>query len=173
MAERPNRIGCGVGSSRVGRGHSVVRRFVSRLRVRRCRRLVEATPSRKVCDLADVARATVTGNVTDVGGEGPAIATWTTTETNAPAVSWRATRPFVLDDGTGTISVRVPPDGKILVGDGHEQSDECNQSDDHERVGRGTTVEEGDRVTVTGRVVIGHRGTRSLRGPAFVVVSLR
>ncbi|KTG29051.1 hypothetical protein AUR66_11390 [Haloferax profundi] len=142
---------------------SGVRRLAARLRTSRDRRLAEATPRRRVCDLAGANRATVVGTVTEVAGDGPALRTWVQIEGEGPPVSGRETRPFGLDDGTGVVRVRVPPDSGVLVGAGGEQT----------AVGARTTAQivvgEGDRVSVSGRVRRGRGGTRILTGPRCVV----
>ncbi|WP_191965828.1 MULTISPECIES: hypothetical protein [Haloferax] len=142
---------------------SRTRRLVVRLRTSRDRRLAEATPRRRVCDLAGANRATVVGTVTEVAGDGPALRTWVQTEAEGRPVSGRETRPFVLDDGTGDVRVRVPPDSGVLVGEGGERT----------AVGGRTTVQiavdEGDRVSVSGRVRRGRGGTQILTGPRCVV----
>jgi hypothetical protein len=64
-----------------------------------------------------------------------------------------------VDDETGTIRVRVPPDGHVRSGD--------------EAAGEGgsASVGCGDRVSVTGRVVRGRDGHRTVTGPNFVLVA--
>ncbi|WP_241430555.1 hypothetical protein [Haloferax volcanii] len=142
---------------------AVGRRLVNRLRARARRRLVGATPERRVHDLDGVARATVVGTVAGVAGDGPAVEVWRG-ETSAgdgrrgdggrPVVG-RATRPFVLRDATGEVRVRVPPGGHVAFG-GEEVTG---------------VVARGDEVSVTGRVVRGrdHERRRLLTGPRFVV----
>ena len=153
---------------RVGR---VGRKLVARHRAHRVRQLVDATPRHRVATLTNVARATLVGNVVGVVGDGPAVEKWRGSDHRERRVDGRSTRPFVLDDGTGRISVRVPPDGSVVVGDGF---------------GRGpgrVVVEPGERVTVTGRVVrerewegsVGDAnepdGEWSLTGPAFALLA--
>ncbi|RDZ64305.1 hypothetical protein C5B90_11330 [Haloferax sp. Atlit-12N] len=141
---------------------------MNRLRARARRRLVEATPRRRVCDLDDVARATVVGTVATVAGDGPAVERWVDDE-NAGSnwrgertVVGRATRPFVLRDATGEVRVRVPPAGSVVfVGDG----DDGNDGND----GETGVVARGDEISVTGRVARGRGGRRLLTGPRFVV----
>ncbi|WP_416840558.1 hypothetical protein [Haloferax sp. DFSO52] len=194
------------------------RTVVDRLRERRYRRLVKSTPRRRISDLAGVARATVVGRVVTVAGGGPAVEAWQSGASEGRksgrrrlrgrgrkrgkrgrrrwrgqrrprgrerSVSGRTTRPFLLDDGSGQISVRIPPGGGILFDDSNERSGETD------------TVECGDRVTVTGRVVrdtddtlfgsvlsdgvlpgdvltnetVGRCGRRTLTGPTFVLVA--
>lgn len=55
---------------------AVGRRLVNRLRTRARRRLVGATPERRVHDLDGVARATVVGTVAGIAGDGPAVEVW-------------------------------------------------------------------------------------------------
>ncbi|MDS0240722.1 MULTISPECIES: hypothetical protein [unclassified Haloferax] len=136
---------------------AVGRYLVNRLRARARRRLVGATPRRRVCDLDGVARATVVGTVAGVAGDGPAVEVWTDVEgaDGDRAVVGRATRPFVLRDRTGEVRVRVPPAGHVAFGGD----------------GATGTVGRGDEVSVTGRVVRGRErgGRRLLTGPRFVV----
>jgi len=142
---------------------AVGRRLVNRLRARARRRLVGATPERRVHDLDGVARATVVGTVAGVAGDGPAVEVWRGEasagddrrgESDRPVVG-RATRPFVLRDRTGEVRVRVPPGGHVAFGGG----------------GATGTIARGDEVSVTGRVVRGRDrgGRRLLTGPRFVV----
>ncbi|MFC7130980.1 hypothetical protein [Haloferax chudinovii] len=146
------------------RGFSAVgRHLVNRLRARARRRLVEATPKRRVCDLGGVARATVVGTVVEVASDGPAVEVWSgigDADGNRGgdgdrAVVGRATCPFVLRDATGEVRVRVPPAGHVAFG-GEEMTG---------------VVGRGDEVSVTGRVVRGRErgGRRLLTGPRFVL----
>ncbi|NLV03892.1 hypothetical protein GOC85_15105 [Haloferax alexandrinus] len=136
---------------------------MNRLRARARRRLVGATPERRVCDLDGVARATVVGTVAGVAGDGAAVEVWRDDasagdgrrgEGGRPVVG-RATRPFALRDATGEVRVRVPPAGHVAFG------------------GDGVTgtVGRGDEVSVTGRIVRGRDrgGRRLLTGPRFVL----
>ncbi|WP_411967136.1 OB-fold nucleic acid binding domain-containing protein [Haloferax sp. YSSS75] len=148
------------------------RTFVARRSARRVRHLVTSTPRRRVTDLTGVVRATLVGCVADVAGEGPAVETWRRGDQRGHAVRGRATRPFVLDDDTGRISVRVPPDGDVVVGDEFRRQ-------------RGRSVlERGDCVAVTGRVVRTREwrvggvpetdepgGRLTLTGPAFALLA--
>ncbi|WP_233510347.1 OB-fold nucleic acid binding domain-containing protein [Haloferax sp. Atlit-4N] len=136
-------------------------RLVNRLRARARRRLVDATPKRRIRDLDGVARATVVGTVAGIAGDGLAVERWVDRENTdgdqrgggGRTVVGRATRPFVLRDATGEIRVRVPPDGHVVFGgDG-----ECG------------VVARGDEVAVTGRVARDRGGRRLLTGPRFVV----
>ncbi|POG56021.1 hypothetical protein AUR65_009865 [Haloferax marisrubri] len=135
---------------------------MNRLRARARRRLVEATPRRRVCDLDGVARATVVGTVAGVAGDGPAVERWVDDENAGGdwrgelAVVGRATRPFVLRDATGEVRVRVPPAGHVAFG---------GDGDD----GETGVVAHGDEISVTGRVARGRGGRRLLTGPRFVV----
>ncbi|RDZ45266.1 hypothetical protein C5B91_09930 [Haloferax sp. Atlit-10N] len=134
---------------------------MNRLRARARRRLVDATPERRIRDLDGVARATVVGTVAGVAGDGPAVEAWRGAEQTDDdqrgggerTVVGRATRPFVLRDATGEIRVRVPPDGHVVFGGD----------------GEGGVVARGDEVAVTGRVARGRGGRRLLTGPRFVV----
>ncbi|EMA04063.1 hypothetical protein [Haloferax denitrificans] len=141
---------------------TVGRHLVTRLRARARRRLVEATPKRRVCDLDGVARATVVGTVAGVAGDGPAVEVWRDDASAGDrrgeagrSVVGRATRPFVLRDPTGEVRVRVPPAGHVAFG-GEEVPG---------------VVARGDEVSVTGRIVRGRdrKGRRLLTGPRFVL----
>ncbi|GGC47047.1 hypothetical protein GCM10007209_05850 [Haloferax sulfurifontis] len=134
-----------------------------RLRARARRRLVEATPRRRVHGLDGVARATVVGTVAEVASGGPAVEVWRGDasagddrrgEGGRPVVG-RATRPFVLRDSTGEVRVRVPPAGHVALGGGEVTG----------------VVARGDEVSVTGCIVRGRdrKGRRRLTGPRFVL----
>ncbi|WP_197034203.1 hypothetical protein [Haloferax mediterranei] len=77
---RPTLILSGIPGGSVSRrlcgSRNFGRRLISRFHVRHSRRLIEGTPRRRVCDLADVTRATVVGRVVEVAGDGPAVKTW-------------------------------------------------------------------------------------------------
>ncbi|SEL55358.1 hypothetical protein [Haloferax larsenii] len=138
------------------RRHRFGRRIAARVRAWRRRRLVASAPRRRVADLDDVARATVVGTVAEVVGAGPALEAWTTDANAGPAgvASGRATRPFALEDTTGTVHVRIPPAGAV-VGERGASAE--------------TTVECGDRLSVTGQVVRRRDGRWALTGPGFVL----
>ncbi|WP_396611751.1 OB-fold nucleic acid binding domain-containing protein [Haloferax sp. S1W] len=139
-------------------GRTLVTRLRDRLRARYRWRLVESAPRRRTTDLDDVARATVVGQVTDVVGDGPALAAWETDgdPTTPEMVVGRETRPFALEDETGSVQVRVPPDGAVV-----SDSDDSRQPT--------TTIEHGDHLSVTGRVVRHRDGGWALTGPGFVL----
>ncbi|QCQ76534.1 hypothetical protein E6P09_00070 [Haloferax mediterranei ATCC 33500] len=140
---------------------------MSRFHVRHSRRLIEGTPRRRVCDLADVTRATVVGRVVEVAGDGPAVKTWreggAEGETKSKPVVGRTTRPFTVGDETGTVRVRVPPDGHIVAADGHGTVSRCDPP---------VVLDCGDTVSVTGHVVRGRGTDRLLTGPRFVIAVL-
>ncbi|ELZ96892.1 hypothetical protein C440_03923 [Haloferax mucosum ATCC BAA-1512] len=146
------------------------RRLLARVRERRVRRLVNATPRRRVRDLGDLARVTVVGRVVDVAGDGLAVSAWRGDDQTDGPVSRREVRPFTVDDGTGTVRVRVPPDGYVVAAEdgktGFRGRDGSVRDSPSVRIGRGDTV------SVTGRVV-SRRGTdRLVTGPGFVAAAL-